>query len=181
MFIGGICMKKFMFLTLVVSLFIGVSTVSAMTEAELKAKLSQTIKVGGQDFTLDANTKAYVEKYLNENDVSAADGDYIAGKIDEAITILQNEGKTNFSELSTTAKNNLKALVQNVNDNTSVKATVTGGSVVVYNNSGTPFFEVTKLVKQSGFETSTVAIITSLSVLVVAAGAFFVTKQVKAN
>ena len=174
-------MKKFMILTLVVSLFIGIRSVSAMSEADLKAKLTQTINVGGQEVTLDADTKAYIEKYLNQYDVSATDADYIAGKIDEAVAILQNEGKTNFSELSTTAKNNLKALVQNVNDNTSVKATVTGGSVVVYNNSGTPFFEVTKLVKQSGFETSTVAIITSLSVLVVAAGAFFVTKQVKAN
>ena len=132
-------------------------------------------------FEIYGSTKAAIERYLNQYDVNASDADYINTKLNEAISILKSEGQTDFKKLSTSAKNQLKALVEEISNNTSVNATVTNGSIVVYDGAGEVFFEVTKLVKQTGSEMSTTAIITALSFLVVAAGACLVVKQVKEN
>ena len=79
------------------------------------------------------------------------------------------------------AKDRLKALVADVSDHTSVKATVTEGSLVVLDANGDTFFEVDHLVKQTGSSTTLTAMVAGVSVLIVAAGACLVVKQVKEN
>ena len=174
-------MKKFCYVLLALVLFFGLNTVKAATEEELKNALEGTVTINGHEYSVDASTKTYIERYLNQYDVSSADADYIIARINTAKSILESEGQENFKNLSQSAKNRLKALVVEINDNTTVKATVTNGSVVVKDHQGNTFFEVTRLVKQTGSETSTTAIIAGVSLLIVAAGAFLVVKQVKEN
>lgn len=174
-------MKKLALATLVISLFFGMVSVNAMSEADLKAKLTQTITISGQKMTLPSETKVLVERYLNENEVSSKDCDYIASKIDEAIAILKAEGKTDFSKLSTSTKTKLKSLVSDISSNTSVKASVKKNALIIYNADGTVFAEVSKLVKQTGRETSQIVALVSIAGVVVVAGAYLVVRQVKTS
>ena len=172
-------MKKLIFSIFMV--FVFAISVNAMTEDELYAKFEQTISLNGSTYSLSSSDLNLAKQYLRQNDLTDADCDYIAGKIDEAITIIKGEGNANFKNYSQTAKNKLKALVEDVDQNTSIHATVTNGSVVVYNTDGvTKFAEVDHLVKQTGVETNT-ALIVVLSFIVVSAGACFVVRQVKQN
>ena len=118
---------------------------------------------------------------LNKYNVSSSDADYIKARIDTAISILKDEGQTDFSKLSSGAKDRLKALVVEISNNTSVKATVTNGSVVILDANGDTFFEVDNLVKQTGSGVTLTAVLAGVSVLIVAAGACLVVKQVKEN
>ena len=174
-------MKKLSILLFAVLLFVGVARVDAMSESELKDALTQTITINGTEVSVDASTKAAIERYLSQYEVSSADADYINARINTAISILKSEGQTDFKKLSTSAKNKLKALVEEVSDHTSVKATVTNGSVVILDSNGDTFFEVDNLVKQTGSNTTLTAMVAGVSILIVAAGACLVVKQVKEN
>jgi hypothetical protein len=174
-------MKKLSVILFAALLFFGAVRVNAMTEAELKDALTQTIEINGSKYTVDDGTKTAIERYLNQYDVSSAHADYINARINTAISILKSEGQTDFKKLSTTAKNKLKALVEEISNNTSVKATVTNGSVVVLDPTGGTFYEVDHLVKQTGSTATLIGVLAGVSLLVVAAGACLVVKQVKEN
>ena len=174
-------MKKLSYLLLAILSFVFVLKVDSLTEAQLKEALTQTITINGKEVSIDSQAKAAIERYLSQYDISSTDADYINTKINAAISILKSEGQTDFKKLSTSAKDKLKGLVKDVTDNTSVKATVTNGSIVVYDKDGDTFFEVSKLVKQTGSSVTITAIVTAMSFIIVAAGACLVVKQVREN
>lgn len=174
-------MKKLCVLLFAALLFVGVTRVDAISEDELKDALTQTIEINGTKVSVDDATKVAIERYLNKYNVSSSDADYIKARIDTAISILKSEGQTEFSKLSQDAKNRLKALVVEISDHTSVKATVTNGSVVILDANGDTFYEVDHLVKQTGSSVTLTAVLAGVSVLIVAAGACLVVKQVKEN
>lgn len=175
-------MKKFSYVLLAVLLFVGVVRVNALSEEGLKEALTQTITINGVEWSVDSSTKAAIERYLNQYEVSSSDADYINERINTAISIIKSEGQTDFSKLSSSAKERLKALVVEISQNTSVKATVTEGSVVILTPDGQgTFFEVDHLVKQTGSSTTLTAMVAGVSILIVAAGACLVVKQVKEN
>ena len=174
-------MKKLGILLFAALLFVGVVRVDAISEDALKEALTQTIEINGTKVSVDDATKTAIERYLNKYNVSSSDADYIKARIDTAISILKDEGQTDFSKLSQSAKDRLKALVVEISNNTSVKATVTNGSVVILDANGDTFFEVDHLVKQTGSGVTLTAILAGVSVLIVAAGACLVVKQDKEN
>lgn len=175
-------MKRIIVVVLaVISLFVGLKTTNALSEEKLKEKMNQVFTVGNAKYKLTEDTKILLERYLNTYDLSETDAQYISDRYDEAVSIIQKAGNVDFKNLPTATKNELKALVEKVSANTSVKATVTKGSVVVYKPDGGVFAEVTKPIKQTGSETNTVAIVASLAFLVTVAGAALVVRQVKSN
>ena len=174
-------MKKLGYLFIAALFFVGLVKVDAMSESELKDALTQTITINGDKVSVDDATKTAIERYLNQYDVSESDADYINERINTAISILKSEGQIDFKKLSTNAKNQLKDLVTQISEHTSVKATVTNGSVVILDADGDTFYEVDHLVKQTGSNTTLTAMVAGVSVLIVAAGACLVVKQVKEN
>ena len=172
-------MKKILITLLVFTLFL--TGASAMSESDLLAKLTASYDINGYTFQLSGGDKALAKRYLDENEVSSKDADYIAGKIDEAISLMRKFGAKDFSDFSklpSSLKSSLKKLVQDVASNTSVKATVTKGKVVIYNADGTVFAEMSKLVKNTGSEFE---IIPLLALFVSIIGIVVVYKNVKAN
>ncbi len=158
---------------------LGIKTVSAMSETDLKAKLTQTYTIGGEKYWIGNDIKVLAERYLDQYEVSETDCDYIAKKIDEAVKILQAAGVADASKLSNADKDKLKALVSDISANTSVKATVTRGSVVIYDAEGEVFAEVSALVKQTDSSVSTIAIVAGVAFLITIAGVALVVRQVK--
>lgn len=172
-------MRKLGIVALLIGLFV-VSTVSvkALTEDGLKEKILGTIELGGDKYSLSNADKRIVETYLEQNDISDTDATYIGEKVDAAIAIIQGQGNANFTNYPQSVKDELKALVADVSANTSVKATLTKDGLTVKNQDGSDTV-VTKLVKQTGYESSKTAIIVAISFLIVAVGAGLVIKQVK--
>ena len=172
-------MKKILITLLVFTLFL--TGARAMSESDLLAKLTASYDINGFTFQLSGGDKALAKRYLDENEVSSKDADYIAGKIDEAISLMRKSGAKDFSDFSklpSSLKSSLKKLVQDVASNTSVKATVTKGKVVIYNADGTVFAEMSKLVKNTGSEFE---IIPLVALFVSVVGIVLVYKNVKAN
>ena len=172
-------MKKMLILALFLLGFFGVVTnASAMTEQELEKKMTQSYVINGSEFTISADNKVLLERYLNTYDVSEQDADYIATKVDEAVAIIKASGATNVDNLSVTAKNQLKSLVTDVSTNTAVKATVNNGSVVIYNPDGSSVFaEVNKLVKQTGTVNGNMNLAVTVSFGILLVGSLVVIKK----
>ena len=123
-------MKKL--LVFLFAAFISVTSVSAMSTKELKAKLTDTYKVNGATFKASDSQKTAMEQYLSQYSVSKKDADYIAGKLDEAFNVLRASGKTSFYKMSKADKNKIVALVSDVATNTSVKAAIVKNNLVIY-------------------------------------------------
>lgn len=173
--------KVFLVLVAAVSLFLGVKTTNAMTEAELKEILTKTYTINGGKFKVKESFAGYIDSYLNAYDVKSADADYIAARVDEAINIIKASGKSKVEDLSAAKKNELKALVEKVSVNTEVKATVQGDTLVVYKPEGGVFAKVDDPIKQTGSESNTLTVIATLSFLITVAGACLVVRQVKSS
>ena len=172
-------MKKLFSVVLVLAMFFVATNVKAMTEDELYDVLTQTITVKGEKYSVEEGIKNHVRTYLNQFEVSSADADYINVRVKKLINILKDEGTVVGSELSTDAKRQIKDMVTEIREHTSVNATVTSGALVVYDGNGDVFVEVTRLVKQTGSSVTTTAILASISLVIVAAGALLVGRQVK--
>ena len=170
-------MKKLGLIALVLGLFVlGTVNVSALTEAGLKEKLFQTIKVDGVEYELTKVQKKQVEDYLNAHDISDADATYIGKKIDKAIEIIKGQGNVNFTSYPQSVKDDLKGLVNDISRNTdNVRASLTKDGLLIDG------YVITELVKKTGYETSKTAIIAGISFLIVAVGTCLVIKQVKTS
>ena len=146
-------MKKMLLAALFsVMCLVGMTNVSAMTEEELKSKLTATYTVNGVEWSISNGYKNQLEQYLANNDLSSADCDYIADIADKALVIVEAGSATSVSELTRTEKDKLKELVKDVSNNTDVKATVTDkGTFILYNLDGSKFGTIDKTsVKQTG-------------------------------
>ena len=124
-------------------LLVGTLNVNAMSKDELKAKLTKAYTINGATFQATSDQKVEIERYLSQNDVSESDADYIASKIDEAIAIIERGNANSFEKLTKAEKNEIKALLTEVSNNTSVKVTAVKNGVKVYNLDGTVFTVVT--------------------------------------
>ena len=134
-------MKKL--LVFLVALTFGFSTVNAMTEAELKEKLTQSYTVNGSTFKATDQEKTLIERYLNQYEVSSNDADYVVEKLNAVFDILKNSGKKTFQELSSTDKQRIVDIVADVSRSTDFDCAIVDGKFIVYvpnTNRGEKFY-----------------------------------------
>ena len=122
-------MKKFLFLF--VAVLLTTVSVNAMSKDELKDKLTKSYTINGVTYKLSNGNANTVKSYLEQNEVSEADCDYIASQVDKAVEIIKNANVSDLSKLSTSSKNELKALVNNVGANTKVPVSINNGKLFV--------------------------------------------------
>ena len=87
--------------------------------------------------------------------------------------------KKKIEDLSAAAKEGLLDLLADLRVNTSINVTYTNGILTVYTPDGEVFDKVTDLVKQTGTETNSIAILAGVSFVVMLAGAFVVVRKVR--
>ena len=143
-------MKKKILIVLLAMISLGVTNVSAMTKEELQDKVTATYIINGVEFRLSASEIAQVERYLNQNEVSESDADYISTKIDEVVDLLETSDSKSIQDLTKEEKNQIVRIINDISEKTSIKLTISNGKVVVYNQDGTMFTTITSLVKQTG-------------------------------
>ncbi len=172
-------MKKFIAaLILVVGLFV-TTNVSAMTEEQLLAKLSQSYTVNGRTEKLEAGIVKQAKDYLDKYELSSDDCDYIASAIDKGLEIVEAGSATQWKELTSSEVEDLIKLVDDISNNTSVSATLSkNGELVIYNEDGTVFTKVSDLIK---YTDSNVAMIVVAGTISLIGLAVIVRKIAKAN
>ena len=119
--------------------------VNAMTEESLKEKLTQAYTINGEVVQANDSQVVEIERYLNKYEISSEDADYIAAKIDETVKIAQDAKASSFTELTTSERNQIIALIIDISNKTSVKVTLANdGKLTVYEEDGkTPFTVIT--------------------------------------
>ncbi len=173
-------MKKIIALVLLLAAsFFLTGNVNAMTEAELKAKLTATYTINGRTEKVSDAVVTQIERYLSENVVSSVDCDYISTKLDEAIALVENGNAKQWSELSTSEIEGLVAIVDDVANKTSVKASLSkGGELTIYNEDGTVFTKITNPIKYTDNSIVGLLVVGTISLV----GLFIITRKIaKAN
>ncbi len=174
-------MKKVLFLF--VAVLLTTVSVNAMSKDELKDKLTKSYTINGVTYKLEAGNANMVKTYLEQNEVSEADCDYIASQVDKAVEIVKNAKVTDLSKLSTSSKNELKALVNNVGANTKVPVSIKNGKLFVgyVNEPEKAFFNDKVNVKTDVKYTNGNLVITIASVVAVIGIATIAVKAKKQN
>lgn len=176
-------MKKFGYALLAVALFFMGTTVNAMTESELKDKITKTYTINGEKVKLSDAQVTELERYLDKYEISSKDADYISGKIDEVIAIAEKAKATSFTDLTSDEVSQVITLVSDISKNTSVKASLTkGGKLTIYEEDGkTPFTVITD--KDNGIQnTNNNYFIIVIASVISLLGIVVITKKVaKAN
>ena len=174
-------MKKVLFLF--VAVLLTTVSVNAMSKDELKDKLTKSYTINGVTYKLEAGNANMVKTYLEQNEVSEADCDYIASQVDKAVEIVKNANVTDLSKLSTSSKNELKALVNNVGANTKVPVSIKNGKLFVgyVNEPEKAFFNDKVNVKTDVKYTNGNLVITIASVVAVIGIATIAVKAKKQN
>lgn len=174
-------MKKVLFLF--VAVLLTTVSVNAMSKDELKDKLTKSYTINGVTYKLEAGNANMVKTYLEQNEVSEDDCDYIASQVDKAVEIVKNANVTDLSKLSTSSKNELKALVNNVGANTKVPVSIKNGKLFVgyVNEPEKAFFNDKVNVKTDVKYTNGNLVITIASVVAVIGIATIAVKAKKQN
>lgn len=135
--------KKMIFALLCV-VVLGLTKVNAMSIDELKDKLTKEYVINGVTFQITNAQKNSLEQYIANNPgITESDINYINEKLDEAIAIIEKSGATSVGDLSRSTKDELKALITDVSNNTAIKATPNNdGTVTVYNLDNTVFGKI---------------------------------------
>ena len=104
-----ITMKRLAVVTLLVVMLMGalVGTVNAATESELLDYLSKEFTVAGEKVSISEADKVKIERYLNDNEVTAEQADSIIAKVNEVIAIMDEAGETDLTKLSQEDKNKI--------------------------------------------------------------------------
>ena len=167
-------MKKYVSIVLVALLTVvcfGLPKVSAMTENELRAKMTAVYTFeDGKTWTLKQQYVNELDRYLATYEISSSDADYIAGKIDEYVAKRQKGEKMD--------KKAAEDIVEAVSNNTKVKGVIRNGQLVILDENGDDFTVVSNPFKRTGNG----EMIYIISGVVVAAGILAIaTKMKKAN
>lgn len=175
-------MKKKLSLALLLAAgLVAVAPVNAMTEAELKTKLTQEYTVNGRTEKVKEDVVVQIERYLNKYEVSSADCDYIAKKIDEGLDLVRKGNATEWRQLTASEKEGLITIINDVSRKTSVKASLTkGGELIVYEADGkTEFTRINDLIKNTD-DSMSIVLVSSAAISLV--GLLLIIKRVvKAN
>ena len=146
-------MKKIIFVLVLVA-FMGIISVKATTESELKTKLMNGFEIGGEVIKPTDYQAQEIERYLNKYEVSDEHATFISEKIDEIYNIAKSCNAKSFTDLTSDAKSKIVSIVAEISSNTSVKASLTkNGILTIYESDGkTVFAEIIDkdITKQTG-------------------------------
>ena len=141
-------MKKIFLAIIATVLFISATSVDAMTKDELKNKLTASYTVNGATIKVNGSQAALIERYLQQNNISSSDADYIAQKHDEALAVMEAGNARSLSELTKSEKNRIIAIINDVSNKTAVKIRISKGNVLtIYNTDGSVFTVISNVIK----------------------------------
>ena len=174
--------KKILLLVFALVMVLGIVNVKAISESELLTKLTQGYIVDGVTVKATEYQANEAKRYLNKYEVSDEDATFISEKIDEIYELAKADKAKSFTELSDASKTRAVAIVAEISNNTSVKATLTkNGILTIYESDGKTIFTQIKdadITKQTG---SNNLVFVALGVVAVVGICYVAKKAIKGN
>lgn len=134
-------MKKILVALFAIMLFLGITNVKATTEDELKEKIKNGYVVNKTEVKPTVYQINEMERYLNKYEISDADCTFIAEKMDEIYEMAKVDNAKTFTDLSKSSKTKAVAIVAEISNKTSVKATLTSdGVLTIFESDGKTVF-----------------------------------------
>ncbi len=126
-------MKRRIFaVLLVVVAFMGIANVYAMSEEDLKTKVSGTFNVNGVNLTIPSSYIKQLGDYLDEFEVSEEDCQYVSDQVDILLNAAKTKGVKSRDDFRKKCQEEIKTACANVSANTKIKATIlSDGSVSI--------------------------------------------------
>ena len=112
-------MKKFLTVSLLFVML--VMAFATVVNAATSATLADELYAKGSKYGMTASDKVKIERYLSENPVTDEQANAIVAKADEAVTLMESVGATNYDDLTTEQKTQLKTIATSAADLINVK------------------------------------------------------------
>ncbi len=143
--------------------------------------LADELYAKGQKYGMTAAEKVKIERYLSENPVTEEEANAIIAKADEAVAIMEEVGATNYDDLTTEQKSELKNIATSAAEIIDVKLVFKKGSVDVYDNEGKLIETVTENNGKLAYTGNNVNVVLIVSVIAIIALAITVTMKRNAH
>ena len=127
-------MKKFLTVSLLFVML--VMAFATVVNAATSATLADELYAKGSKYGMTTSDKVKIERYLSENPVTDEKADAILAKADEAVAVMENAGVTNYADLTTAQKNELKAIATSAAELLDLKLVFKTGCVEIYDKDG---------------------------------------------
>lgn len=127
-------MKKILTISILIAIIL--IAFATVANAATSATLAEELYSKGQKYGLTASDKVKIERYLSENPVTDEQANAIIAKANEAVAKMESAGATNYDDLTTAQKDELKTIATSAADIIDVKLVFKKGSVEIYDNTG---------------------------------------------
>ena len=127
-------MKKSLVISILTAIII--MACATLVNAATTNTLADELYAKGKKYGMTTADKVKIERYLSENPVTEDQANSIIAKADEAISVMESAGTTNYDKLTTAQKEQLKSIANSAASVVDVKLVFKKGSVEIYNNAG---------------------------------------------
>ena len=164
-------MKRLFAVTIlfVVLMTVLATSVNAVSTSEMIEKLYQM----GQPYGMTQADKVKMERFFADNPVTEAQADQIIAKGEEAVALMQAAGTTNYKELTTEQKNQLKSIANEAASIVGVSLVFKKGTVEIYKD-GVLIETITAnngTLAYTGNTTNMILVVSSVAIIALAATA----------
>ena len=145
------------------------TSVNAVSTSEMIEKLYQM----GQPYGMTQADKVKMERFFADNPVTEAQADQIIAKGEEAVALMQAAGTTNYKELTTEQKNQLKSIANEAASIVGVSLVFKKGTVEIYKD-GVLIETITAnngTLAYTGNTTNMILVVSSVAIIALAATA----------
>lgn len=170
-------MKKLLtVLLLAVMLLAAFATVVNATTTDTLADELYSI---GATYGMTASDRVKIERYLAENPVTETEANAIVAKAEEAVAVMTSAGTTNYDDLTTEQKSELKSIATSAAEIIDVQLVFKTGSVEVYDQDGKLIETVTENNGKLAYTGNNINIVLVVSVIAIIALAITVVAKKK--
>ena len=127
-------MKKSLVISILTAII--VMACATLVNAATTSTLADELYAKGQKYGMTTADKVKIERYLSENPVTDEQANSLVAKADEAIAIMEKAGTTNYDELATAQKDEIKSIATSAADIIDVKLVFKKKTVEIYDNAG---------------------------------------------
>ena len=165
-------MKRLFAVTIlfVVLMTVLATSVNAVSTSEMIEKLYQM----GQPYGMTQADKVKMERFFADNPVTEAQADQIIAKGEEAVALMQAAGTTNYKELTTEQKNQLKSIANEAASIVGVSLVFKKGTAEIYKD-GVLIETITSngstTLAYTGNTTNMILVVSSVAIIALAATA----------
>ena len=123
-------------LTTIILIVIGLMAFAGIANAATTETLADELYAKGQKYGMTTADKVKIERYLSENPITEDQANALIAKADEAVAIMERAGVTNYDELTTAQKDELKSIARSAAEIIDVKLVFKKGYVEIYDSTG---------------------------------------------